>query len=181
MSDLEEAQADSAKESTKRVEQAKENDKAAQEKDPMSNDPDLGYCNVWVGTTAERTSSSEPPPSKVVQEDLELMQPDAGITVIYFPFLANSKVDGVDPKFSDFMSTWNFVYTPEQIDKVVSLARANFDEGKEQTRRTIRAVYERKKKLRLEKEAEEKQRKRAMKLRLGGRTLGEGSHGDHFS
>jgi cytosolic phospholipase A2 len=185
ISELEEAQADSELEAEQKVAEAKRDDETHQEKRPPGNRPgDLGHCNVWVGTTSERSSASEPPPSKMVQEDLELMREDAGITVVYFPFLANPNVEGVDPKTSDFMSTWNFVYTPEQIDKVVALARANFNEGKEQTRRTIRAVYERKKKKRLEREREEKRLRRARKMRLGtppGRKLGEGDHGDHFS
>ena len=110
---------------------------------------DLGYCTVWVGTRQER-SSEPPPPSKVVSspDTWRLMDPDAGITVVYLPLMANEKVPNVSPKTSDFLSTWNFVYTPEQIDKVVELARANYDEGKDQIRSTIRAVYERKKKLR---------------------------------
>jgi phospholipase A2 len=184
-SELEEAEADSEREAAQKVAEAKLDDETLQEKRVPGNRPgDLGYCNVWVGTTSERSSVSEPPPSKVVLEDLELMREDAGIAVIYFPFLANPNVEGVDPKTSDFMSTWNFVYTPEQIDKVVALARANFNEGEEQTRRTIRAVYERKKKKRLEREREEKRLRRARKMRLGtpaGRKLGEGDHGDHFS
>ncbi|KAK0644713.1 Cytosolic phospholipase A2 zeta [Lasiodiplodia hormozganensis] len=146
---------------------------------------DLGYCNVWIGTTGQRVSEEEPSPStaKQVQEDWELMRPDSGIAVIYFPFLANPKVEGVDPRKSDFMSTWNFVYTPDNIEKVVALARANFEEGKEQTRRTVRAVYERKKAARLEREAEARERRQRWKLRSGraGKKLGEGDHGDHFS
>ena len=81
------------------------------------------------------------------------MGPDAGIAVIYFPFVANpSKVPGIDPATSDFMSTWNFIYTPDNVEKVIQLSKANFDEGKEQTRRVVRAVYERKKMMRLERE-----------------------------
>ena len=68
---------------------------------------DLGYCNVWVGTTVERTSGEEPPHSKRVDPDKDwlLMEPDSGLTVVYFPFLANPKVQGVDPHTSSFMST----------------------------------------------------------------------------
>lgn len=115
---------------------------------------DLGYCNVWVGTTEERQSAAEPPQSKQVEEDWELMQPDSGIAVVYFPFMANPKVPGVDPEKSDFMSTWNFIYTPENIEQVVDLARANFREGEDRTKETIRAVYERKKRKRLQLEGE---------------------------
>ncbi|KAL9103753.1 MAG: hypothetical protein Q9163_001212 [Psora crenata] len=134
---------------------------------------DLGYCNVWVGTTIERKSEEEPPRSKRVDPDADwmLMAHDAGITVIYFPFLANPAVEGVDPDVSPYLSTWNFVYTPEQIDKVVALARANFERGKEQTKRTVRAVYERKKAIRLDKEGRARIRRWRLQLREGG---------DHF-
>ena len=134
---------------------------------------DLGYCNVWVGTTMERKSEEEPPQSKRVNPDADwkLMTPDAGITVIYFPFLPNPLVEGVDPDVSPYLSTWNFIYTPDEIDKVVALARANFQAGKEQTKRTVRAVYERKKAKRLEMEEKGKIKRWRSQLR---------DHGDAF-
>jgi phospholipase A2 len=98
------------------------------------------------------------------------MEPDAGMAVIYLPLLTNPKVPGVNPGSTDYLSTWNFVYTPEQIDKVVALARANYSEGKEQIRACIRAVYERKKKAREGREVREQEEQY--------RRLGEG---DHFS
>ena len=135
--------------------------KASQKQGKNQNYTDLDHCNVWVGTTEERINVSKPPPSKRVEGEWDLMVPDAGIAVIYFPFTANAKVEGVDPATSEFMSTWNSVYTPEEIDKVVNLARANFEEGKEMTRMCVKTVYERKKKHRLERErAEEEGRER---------------------
>ncbi|KAJ5305506.1 uncharacterized protein N7443_005166 [Penicillium atrosanguineum] len=65
----------------------------------------------------------------------------------------------IDPDKDDFLSTWNFIYTPEQIDSVVGLAKANFNQGHEQTRRVVRAVYERKKSDRLQKEEEESRKR----------------------
>jgi phospholipase A2 len=180
--DLDNAQADTESQALEKMEAAQVKDAETQKKRKKAKD--LGYCNIWVGSTEERISEEEPPESKTVEEDWELMRPDAGITVIYFPFMANPKVDGVDPKTSDFMSTWNFVYTPEQIDSVVDLARTNFHEGAERTKMTVRAVYERKKKLREEREQLEKARRRSFKMRQGrsgGRRVGEGDHGDHFS
>ncbi|KAK8159644.1 acyl transferase/acyl hydrolase/lysophospholipase [Phyllosticta citrichinensis] len=186
--DLDAAQAESKEDAAEKVAEAQEEQEEQQrhqnrmgKKRPSY---DLGYCNVWVGTSEQRVSDEgEQSVSKQVEDDWELMRPDAGITVVYFPFLGNPKVEGVDPRSSDFMSTWNFVYTPEDIEKVVELARANFDEGKEQTRRAVRAVYERKKTRRLEREAEEKERRRRWKLRSGraGKKMGEGDHCDHFS
>ncbi|RDW79648.1 hypothetical protein BP6252_04286 [Coleophoma cylindrospora] len=143
---------------------------------------DLGYCTIWVGTTEERTTDLEEdqtPQSKTVEEDWQLMEPDAGIAVVYFPFMKNPKVEGVDPVTSDYMSTWNFVYTPENIDNVVALAQANFEEGKERTRRCVRAVYERKKRIREEREKAEKYERFRRKMRMG--VVGKKGEGDHFS
>lgn len=140
-----------------------------QHPDESESSGELGYCTVWVGTTQER-SSEPPPPSKALDEQThwQLVEPDAGIAVVYLPFLKNDKVEGVDPGTSDYMSTWNFVYTPEQVDKVVALARANYDEGKEQIRRTVRAIYERKRKMRLERE-DELNRRRMVRLGMAGK------------
>jgi phospholipase A2 len=186
--ELDEAQADTEKEAQQKLAQAARDDSKNPKYTPSAapkniNKKELGFCNIWVGTTEERSSEDEPPISKLVEDDWQLMEPNAGITVIYFPFMKNPKVDGVDPMTSDFMSTWNFVYTPEQIDKVVALARANFDEGAAQTKRTIRAVYERKKAKRLEQEARQVARERSHRLGSGklGKWQGGGDHGDHFS
>ncbi|KAL6860507.1 hypothetical protein ACO1O0_004535 [Amphichorda felina] len=196
--ELEEAQAETVREAEKRVRQAKLEQTTLRKEahkngyDPKSSQDvskfgagdkqagDLGYCTVWVGTTEER-SSTPPPPSKAITspETWKLMEPNAGITVVYMPFLANEKVPHVSPGTSDFLSTWNFVYTPEQIDAVVKLARANYDEGKEQIRSTVMAVYERKKKLREEAEKSSLQgRFRSMAKRGEAALLGEG---DQFS
>ncbi|CAK7214140.1 hypothetical protein SCUCBS95973_002037 [Sporothrix curviconia] len=127
---------------------------------------ELGYCTVWVGSTSEKVSTAREAaatePSTDGEEEFvssapidesthwRLTDPDAGLTLVYLPYLANeAKVPGVDPATSDFMSTWNFVYRPEEVDKAVALARANFAEGEAQIQATVRAVYERKKKQRL--------------------------------
>ncbi|KAF2747781.1 phospholipase-like protein A2 [Sporormia fimetaria CBS 119925] len=175
--DLAEAQAQSEQQAEQKIQEAKREERKQKRKE-------LSYCNVWVGTTTEYQTDEEVPMSNLVEEDNELANPDAGITVIYFPFLANPKVEGVDPRTSDFMSTWNFVYTPDQIESVVKLARTNFQEGADRTKRTVRAVYERKKKLREEREAAERERRRRWKLRqgvTGGRRVGQSDQGDQFS
>ncbi|KAI9765338.1 MAG: hypothetical protein M1840_007418 [Geoglossum simile] len=183
---LEAAQASSSREAAEKLEQARDDDKTqpnAKEgiEQKRGAGGDLGYCAVWAGTTEERRDADEPPRSTMVEEDKDLMGSD-GIAVVYFPFIPNEKVADVDPNTSDFLSTWNFVYTAEQIDKSISLARANFEEGREKTRRTVRAVYERKKRAREEKELSEKRVRWRTRVRLGtwGRK-GEGDHGDHFS
>lgn len=145
---MEEADKVSTAEAERQVKQADADQKKMEHDTPGSDA--VGQGTIWVGTTAERTSDEEPPRSKRVDTDWQLMTPDAGITLIYFPFLPNPRVDGVDPDKSEFMSTWNFVYTPEDIDKVVQLAQENFHDGADSTKMAVRAVYERKKKQRLE-------------------------------
>ncbi|MCJ1444088.1 MAG: hypothetical protein MMC23_004588 [Stictis urceolatum] len=179
--ELEGAQATTTQEAATKVTEAKAEqsvDDGAQSKNSnaakvQEQKRDLGYCTVWIGTTEQRSASSSSPPSKRIDDsnaaDWDLLQPeDSGIAVIYFPFVPNPKVPGVDPATSPFMSTWNSVYTPEEIDKVVALAKANFNMGKDQTRRCVRAIYERKKRLRLEREEE------AEKERWRRRFKGEG-------
>ncbi len=143
---------------------------------------DLGYCTVWVGTTQERSTAPPPPPIRSADDAgaWQLTRPDAGIAIIYVPFLANeAAVPGVDPASSDYMSTWNFVYTPDQVDKVVRLARANYAESREQVRAAVRAVYERKRtaRRRAEKARRRDDYRRLVRLGINDK-LGEG---DHFS
>ncbi|CEJ80326.1 hypothetical protein VHEMI00516 [[Torrubiella] hemipterigena] len=165
--DLEDAEASTPRDADKKLEQAK-----------ASQSGDLGPCTVWVGTTEERVTKEAHPPTTPVSEsdDWRLMHPNAGLALVYLPFLPNKKVPGVSPAESEFMSTWNFVYTPEQIDSVVELARANYDEGKEQIRSTIRAIFERKKQMRLK--AEGKLQSETTRANTNANLLKEG---DQFS
>lgn len=188
--ELDEALAKSAQEAEMKVQEAQSSQEAERQdssRSPGSNSntgktvaEDLGYCTVWVGTTEERSSEPPPPSGAVMGPDSwRLMEPNAGIAVVYLPLLANDKVPGASPGTSDFLSTWNFVYTPEQIESVVQLARANYDEGKEQIRSTVRAVYERKKKLREQiEESRRIEKYRAFARRGEAALLGEG---DQFS
>lgn len=87
----------------------------------------------------------------------------------YLPLIAHPAVPGVDPDTSAYLSTWNFEvmcphtrtnackrltaraqWTPEQIDNLIALTKANFGEGADQLKRTVRAVYERKRRQRLD-------------------------------
>ncbi|TQS37017.1 hypothetical protein Golomagni_02524 [Golovinomyces magnicellulatus] len=162
---LYEAQATTAAESFKKLKNAQSPDKKMSDLNKEGNGNDLGHCTVWVGRTEERLSFSNQVKSKAVEEDWELMQP-------------NSALENFDPSSSNYMSTWNFVYTPEEIENVVTLARTNFEVGKDKTRRCVRAVYERKKKKREEIENSLREKKWRRKMRLG--IVGKKGEGDHF-
>ena len=158
---------------------------------------ELGYCTVWVGSTEEEVSSAKKAaessssssssskidhnPAPPIDESTRwrLSSPDAGLTLIYLPYLANeAKVPGVNPATSEYMSTWNFIYTPEQVDKAIALAKANFAEGADQIRATVRAVYERKKQLRLKAALEDKKSRYRRLVQLG---KNDKLDGDHFN
>ncbi|KFY38247.1 hypothetical protein V495_06682 [Pseudogymnoascus sp. VKM F-4514 (FW-929)] len=177
------ARADASKDKADKSDAGKDKEAADSDNNTADNG-DLGHCNVWVGSTQEREhtdqshapqSKSEEPESKAELEEWQLMKPDAGIAVVYFPLIPNKKLEGVEPETSPYMSTWNFIYTPEDVDNVVGLAKANFDEGKERTRRVVRAVYERKKRAREEREGKEREAvfKRNMKLGAVGEDGGQ--------
>ncbi|KAF2154249.1 cytosolic phospholipase A2 zeta [Myriangium duriaei CBS 260.36] len=170
--ELEQASAQTDEEAAAKVEEAKSKQK---------NSGGLGYCTVWVGSKEERQGDEEIPPSKAVEDDMELMEHDAGVTVVYFPLMANEAAPGVDPLKSDFLSTWNFVYTPEEIDQVVKLARENFSAGCERTRRTVKAVWQRKRQERLKREEARRDLRWALQLQKAQKSSQYGDQGDHFS
>ena len=170
--ELAEAEASTASESEQHVQEARRDQKSRRE--AAGNDSkdkyapgsetagDLGYCTVWVGTTQEKKPSPLPPANPVTETSRwKLMEPEAGLAVVYLPFMANKKGPDISPGTTDFLSTWNFVYTPEQIDSVVDLARANYKEGRDQIKATVRAVYERKKAMR--EEGEKNQRRKQLR------------------
>lgn len=117
---------------------------------PLDRSASETTTNTNSSKTAKSTKKSSVSTSdKDEQNHNPLHSPTAGLAVVYFPLIPNPSVPSIDPQKSDFMSTWNFVYTPEQVDDVVSLARANFKEGEELVREVVRGVWERKRAVRL--------------------------------
>lgn len=138
---------------------------AAAKSDPQPDTPDdpitqkygLGHVNIWVGTIAQQTHPEKSPQSKTMPthtDDTWQLDSDDGIMLIYLPFLPNEKCPGVVPETTEYMSTWNFEYTPQQVDNVVMLAERNFEVGRERIRRAVRAMWNKKRQTRMEREKE---------------------------
>ena len=72
--------------------------------------------------------------------------------LIYLPLLPNELVPGCVPEETEWLSTWNFEYAGEQVEKLVELGERNFEVGGERIRRAVRAVWERKREGRRERE-----------------------------
>lgn len=172
-------QATTAQEAAGKIATARDQQRAQANRTPTTPvPPDLGYCTIWIGHTSPLpSSSSDPPPQGTRLPPPASTSPSAsasphpqssGLTLIYFPLLPNPAAPGVDPNTSDYLSTWNFVYTATQIEQVVGLARANFEAGKEQTHRCVRAVWEGKKRRRWERERREGRERWVGRWREGG-------------
>ncbi|ORY86835.1 acyl transferase/acyl hydrolase/lysophospholipase [Protomyces lactucae-debilis] len=143
------AEAQLAEATASSTEEAKAKMSAAQKRKKFA----LSPVNIWVGqaTKSEDPSSTDTNEytAKQVEENAESVTDSTGLMLIYLPLLPNDEVAGIDPATSDFCSTWNFEWQPEQVDLLRDMTRANFATGKERIRRAVKAMWERKRKQRL--------------------------------
>ncbi|KKK17368.1 hypothetical protein ARAM_004489 [Aspergillus rambellii] len=128
-------------------------------KDPSESDfhlmrPDAGIAVVYFPLLPNPSAPDLPPGSSLSKPNLpkrsenttsstEVTNPEKPLT---------PHPSSIDPDVDDFLSTWNFIYTPEQVEAVVGLAKANFAQGEDQVKRVVRAVYQRKRNDRLQRE-----------------------------
>ncbi|KAI9316508.1 acyl transferase/acyl hydrolase/lysophospholipase [Dichotomocladium elegans] len=96
-------------------------------KDGNSNDPyPLGTCTVFASQGYEGGK----------------VHP---INVVYFPLIINSNYDPeFDPQTCEFTSTWNFVYTPDQVSKLIGLAEQNWKDNVGTVCEVLKQVWMRK-------------------------------------
>ena len=85
--ELEEAQARSVGEAKQKLKRAQSKDKEEtttrvdeQQREARKQKKGvLGPCTVWVGSMETRDTDEEPPPSKTVEGEWDLMRPDSGV------------------------------------------------------------------------------------------------------
>ncbi|KAK4055013.1 hypothetical protein OIO90_003354 [Microbotryomycetes sp. JL221] len=127
-----------------------------------SKEPPLSKCSIWIGSTdrEQGTSCRNDHPSV---EDVAARD---GIALAYIPLRGKiekdlkgdnekgknqrdvKKTETVD--VTDVWSTWRFEYTERETDRLVELAKSNFEAGEDQLKTVIRGLYERKKRQRLQ-------------------------------
>ncbi|KAI9011985.1 acyl transferase/acyl hydrolase/lysophospholipase, partial [Phycomyces nitens] len=87
----------------------------------------LGTCAVFATSTSETTHEAIDGEHSTRTTYPRHINP---ITLLYFPLIQNEDYDReFDPQTAEFCSTWNFVYTSEQVTKLSGLAEANFKEN----------------------------------------------------
>ncbi|GAA5812698.1 hypothetical protein MFLAVUS_006156 [Mucor flavus] len=105
----------------------------------------LGSCTIFEAETEEQVKD---------ESKSESLKKERPITLAYFPFIVNKAYDpDFDPQEAEFCKTWNFVYTPEQVEKVAGLAEANWDDNMEKIKSILKKTWERKRNQRLENES----------------------------
>jgi phospholipase A2 len=122
------------------------------EADPDTTNPDRFrglYAQIYDGIYGPRPESvvdsygrkvTNPPAPEVHQD----------CTAVYLPLLPNEKaVQGYDPSTAKFSGSYNLVWTPEQVQMLVDVSRANFREGQGVIKQALKEAWERKKKLRI--------------------------------
>ncbi|GAA5807883.1 hypothetical protein MFLAVUS_001263 [Mucor flavus] len=109
----------------------------------------LNTCTVF------ESSSSETTPDKNDDSSTMTTYPENTnpITLVYFPLIVNENYDPeFDPQSAEFCSTWNFVYTSEQVNKLHELAEANVKDNLEKVRKVFKDTWKRKRDERLKRE-----------------------------
>ncbi|KDQ21728.1 hypothetical protein BOTBODRAFT_168945 [Botryobasidium botryosum FD-172 SS1] len=99
---------------------------------------------VWIGSSKDTSGPSRL--DEMSEEDLAMRD---GIGIVYMPLIPNEEVPGMDP--AD-ISTWRTELQPEETDKLVKLAELNFALGQEKVTKVLRAMWQRNKRERQERE-----------------------------
>jgi phospholipase A2 len=70
--------------------------------------------------------------------------------MIYMPLLPNERaVPGFDPSTAKFSGSYNLVWTPEQVDMLIKVCVANFEDGQSTVKDALHEAWLRKKSARL--------------------------------
>lgn len=107
----------------------------------------LNTCTVFESSASETTPDDGASTKTTFPENTN------PITLVYFPLIVNENYDPeFDPQSAEFCSTWNFVYTSEQVNKLHGLAEANVKDNLEKVRKVVKDTWKRKRDERLKKQ-----------------------------
>ncbi|KAK6974522.1 lysophospholipase [Favolaschia claudopus] len=85
----------------------------------------------------------------VVYNDKHQPQAWREVLLVYLPLLPNAVNPTYDPSTAPFSSSYNLVWTPEEVDSIYTTAAANVRNGIETIRQAVREAYERRRARRL--------------------------------
>lgn len=103
------------------------------------------YAQIYDGTPIER------PDTVIDSYGRRVTNPPAPVskrecTMIYMPLLPNQRaVPDFDPSTAKFSGSYNLVWTSEQVDTLIKLCIANFDDGEPIIKEALHEAWQRKK------------------------------------
>lgn len=113
----------------------------------------LYTCTVFESTSSETTPANNANTDDTASIKTTYPENTNPITLVYFPLIVNDNYDpDFDPQHAEFCSTWNFVYTFEQVEKLHCLAEANVKDNLEKVRKVVKETWKRKRNKRLKRE-----------------------------
>ena len=113
------------------------------------------YAQVYDGAPIDRPDTVVDSYGKTVPNPPASTYPGE-VKMVYMPLLPNERaVKDFDPSTAKFSGSYNLVWTPEQVEMLVNVCRANFEDGQAAVREVLWEVYERRK---VERGGKEKQR-----------------------
>ena len=112
------------------------------------NDPDRFqgmYTQVYDGVPCERPKTVVDSYGRTVTNPPAEVYPGP-CRMIYMPLLPNERaVSDFDPSTAKFSGSYNLVWTPEQVEMLVKVCRANFQDGQATIKDALRDAWQRKK------------------------------------
>ncbi|KAK0553380.1 hypothetical protein OC846_002540 [Tilletia horrida] len=89
-----------------------------------------------------------------VEEEEAMFAREPDVRMIYCPLLPNARIPDFDPSTSAFSTSYNLVWTPEQVETLVSCTKHNVEDyALDVIRDVMREVYESKKQRRLQRQS----------------------------
>ncbi|KAK4634534.1 Cytosolic phospholipase A2 zeta [Fulvia fulva] len=103
------------------------------------------YAQLYDGIPCERPKTVvDSYGRKVLNPPAPTYRRECGM--VYMPLLPNEKaVADFDPSTAKFSGSFNLVWTPEQVDMLVKVCRANFDDGQGAIKEALHEAWQRKK------------------------------------
>jgi phospholipase A2 len=115
--------------------------------EPQSKKYALDTCTVFTSSSSETTPADDGNSTTTYPENVN------PVTLVYFPLIVNPNYDPeFDPQTSEFCSTWNFVYSSEQVTKLQGLAEANVKDNLDKVRQVFKETWKRKRDERLKRQ-----------------------------
>ncbi|WPG99744.1 cytosolic phospholipase a2 beta [Acrodontium crateriforme] len=107
------------------------------------------YAQIYDGVPCPRPPTVKDSYGRTVSNPPAPIYPGQ-CTMVYMPLLPNAKaVPDFDPSTAKFSGSYNLVWTPEQVETLIQVCRANFRDGQATIKEVMHEAWQRKRELRL--------------------------------